>query len=57
MGASGSFFFFSHDNKLIIKTIGEGEDSTLLKLLPKYYKHIKKYKNTLLSKIYGLFSV
>lgn len=24
LGASGSFFFFSFDHKLIIKTIGEG---------------------------------
>ena len=24
LGASGSFFFFSYDNKFVIKTIGEG---------------------------------
>ncbi len=57
LGASGSFFFFSWDKKIIIKTIAEGEDHALIKILPLYYRHFIKYRQSLLSKIFGLFTV
>jgi 1-phosphatidylinositol-4-phosphate 5-kinase len=55
LGASGSFFFFSFDKRLVIKTITEKECQMLLKILPEYYKHILKYPNSLISRTYGLF--
>lgn len=35
-GRSGSFFFFSHDRKFIIKTMTKEELKLYLKLLPKF---------------------
>ena len=57
LGASGSFFFFSFDHKIAIKTIPNSEVQALLKILPYYYKHIMDNPKSLLSRFYGLFSV
>ena len=38
-GRSGSFFFFSHDRKFIIKTMKAEELRIFLRLLPDYVKH------------------
>lgn len=38
-GRSGSFFFFSHDKKFIIKTIPKDELKVLLQLLPSMKDH------------------
>ena len=35
-GASGSFFFFSHDNKFLIKTMTDTEMTLMMRLLPKF---------------------
>jgi hypothetical protein len=35
-GRSGSFFFFSHDNRFIIKTLTKGELEIFLTMLPSY---------------------
>ena len=56
-GASGSFFFFSHDNKFIIKTIPKDELTEVLRLLPSLQEHYQKNPRTLLSKIFGVFTV
>ena len=40
-GRSGSFFFFSHDKKFIIKTMPIEELKLLLKLLPNLKEHYK----------------
>lgn len=37
LGASGSFFFFSFDNKLVIKTISEEEKDKMIQILPNYF--------------------
>jgi 1-phosphatidylinositol-4-phosphate 5-kinase len=56
-GKSSSLFFFTHDNKYIIKTIPERELKTFLKgFLKSYYEHNIENTNTLLVKIYGLFT-
>ena len=41
-GKSGSFFFFSHDKRFIIKTITKDELDTLLVILEDYIEHFKK---------------
>jgi hypothetical protein len=55
-GRSGSFFFFSHDDRFIVKTISKGElDLFLNKLLPTYLDHI--IEPSLMAKILGVFTV
>ena len=39
-GASGSFFFFSHDRRFIIKTMTNEELHLFLKMLPNYELHL-----------------
>ena len=41
-GKSGSFFFFTHDDKFIIKTMRHGEVKLFLKFLPQYIDHFVK---------------
>lgn len=57
-GKSGSFFFFSHDNRFLIKTLQGNEKKLLLRMLDSYIDHIKSTNNqSLLARIYGVFSV
>ena len=56
-GKSGSFFYFSRDYKYIIKTIHHSEHVLLRKILKRYYNHVSKNRNTLLSQFYGLHRV
>ena len=56
-GKSGSFFFYSHDRKFIIKTITNEEKETMDKILIDYYLYIKQHDNTLITKIYGIYTV
>lgn len=39
-GKSGSFFFFSHDNRFLIKTLKGKEKKILLNMLDDYVDHI-----------------
>ena len=56
-GRSGSFFFFSHDRKFIIKTMTDGELRLFLRILPEMSEHHKAVPNSLLAKILGVFTV
>lgn len=56
-GKSGSFFFFSHDKRFIIKTITKDELDTLLVILKDYIEHFKKNPKSLIVKIIGVFTV
>mmetsp|Transcript_33104 Transcript_33104/g.23875 ORF Transcript_33104/g.23875 Transcript_33104/m.23875 type:complete len:128 (+) Transcript_33104:1607-1990(+) len=56
-GKSGSFFFFSHDRKFIIKTMTSTELDLFLRILPDYMNHLKKNKTSLIAKIFGVFTV
>jgi len=56
-GRSGSFFFFSHDRRFIVKTMSSGELKLFTKLLPKFQIHYKKNPRSLLAKIIGVFTV
>ena len=40
-GQSGSFFFFSHDNKFLIKTLMGKEKERMLNMLDDYIDHMK----------------
>ena len=56
-GRSGSFFFFSHDKKFIIKTMTKSELDLFLKMLPRLAEHYNTVPNSLLSKFFGVFTV
>jgi hypothetical protein len=56
-GKSGSFFFFSHDNRFLIKTITQGELKTVVRCMASYYEFIKDHSDTLISKIYGVYTI
>lgn len=56
-GRSGSFFFFSHDQKFVVKTMTPEELQLMKKIMPKYKTHLTKNLNSLLSKILGLFTI
>ena len=56
-GKSGSFFFFSYDRKFIIKTMTNSELDYLLSILSEVSCHFKENPNSLLSKIFGVFTV
>lgn len=56
-GRSGSFFFFSHDQKFVVKTMTEGELALLKKMTPGYAQYMRDFPDSLLSKILGIFTV
>ncbi len=57
-GKSGSFFFLTHDNRFLIKTITKEELNTLIKgFLKKYYKYLKENPKSLIIRIYGAYRI
>ena len=56
-GRSGSFFFFSHDKKFIIKTMTSSELKVMMEMLPAYSDHFKSCTDSLLAKIFGVFTI
>ena len=57
MGRSGSFFFFSHDSRFLIKTMTTDDFNAFIKLLPLYFDHINYFKDSLIARIYGVYQV
>ena len=57
-GKSDAFFYFSYDKKFIVKTVTKKELKFLLKnVLPQYHVYKSQHGSTLLSKIYGAFTL
>ena len=56
-GKSGSFFFFSHDNMFIIKTMKSAELKALKRILPEYVTYLIEHPYSMLAKIYGMFTI
>ncbi|XP_071719805.1 phosphatidylinositol 4-phosphate 5-kinase 4-like [Rutidosis leptorrhynchoides] len=56
-GKSGSFFYLTHDDRYMIKTIKKTEVKALLRMLSAYYNHFRSFEHTLLTKFYGLHCV
>ncbi|CAI2386238.1 unnamed protein product [Moneuplotes crassus] len=56
-GKSGSFFFFSHDRRFIIKTMNDEEYQTFKRIFRKYTRHLLKHQDSLLARIFGIFTV
>jgi 1-phosphatidylinositol-4-phosphate 5-kinase len=47
-GKSGSFFFFTEDRNLIIKTLPKHEFDKYLKILPEFIVHLQQNPNSLI---------
>lgn len=57
-GKSGSFFFFSDDKRFIIKTINNSElENMLCNLMPNYFEYIVNNPDTLIAKVYGIYTI
>ncbi|KAL8243432.1 hypothetical protein R6Q59_009690 [Mikania micrantha] len=56
-GKSGSFFYLTHDDKYMIKTMKKSEVKVLKRMLPAYFEHVKSFENTLVTKFFGLHCV
>ncbi|KAJ0713813.1 putative phosphatidylinositol-4-phosphate 5-kinase, core [Helianthus annuus] len=67
-GKSGSFFYLTHDDRYMIKTIKKTEVKVrfrsvikfrraILRMLSAYYNHFRSFEHTLLTKFYGLHCV
>ncbi|AEE27290.1 Phosphatidylinositol-4-phosphate 5-kinase core [Arabidopsis suecica] len=53
----GNMFLLSKDDRFLIKILRKSEIKVILEMLPGYFRHIHKYRSTLLSKNYGAHSV
>ncbi|KAE8657677.1 Phosphatidylinositol 4-phosphate 5-kinase 10 [Hibiscus syriacus] len=53
----GNMFLFSNDTGFAIKTLRKSEVKILLEMLPGYYSHLKRFRNTVLNKLYGVHAV
>ena len=57
-GKSGSFFFFSHDDRFLIKTLKGQEKQTMINMIDDFVQHIKTSNNkSLIARIYGMFTI
>ncbi|XP_057807892.1 phosphatidylinositol 4-phosphate 5-kinase 6-like isoform X2 [Salvia miltiorrhiza] len=56
-GKSGSFFYLTNDDRYMIKTMKKSEAKVLIRMLSAYYKHVRAFENTLVTKFYGLHCV
>lgn len=56
-GKSGSFFFFSYDRKFLIKTMNGSETKLFRESLPFYLLHLRDNPDSLIARIYGIFTV
>lgn len=55
-GKSGQFFFFSSDNRVMLKTITATELKILISKLHKYFMYMQTNKDTMIAKIYGIYT-
>ena len=58
-GKSDSFFFYTANCQFIIKTLKESELKLLERkgILDRYYQHIRKNKDSMLARFYGIYNV
>ena len=56
-GKSGSFFFFSQDQRFIIKTMTEEDFGAFRRIQKKYFQRVSTDEESLLARIYGIYSV
>ena len=52
-GRSGSYFYYSHDGKFMVKTVSKDESDCMRAMLPDYYSYVLENPDTLLMRILG----
>jgi len=55
-GKGGEFFFFSYDNRVIVKTLTKQDLVQLKGILSDYYNYFEKNRDSLIAKIYGIYT-
>lgn len=55
-GKSGEFFFFTHDHKLILKTIKNSELISFKKIFKNYGNYLYNHPDSYLARIYGVLT-
>jgi len=45
-GRSGSFFYYSHDGKFMVKTVSRPESEAMRAMLPDYYSYVLENPDT-----------
>jgi 1-phosphatidylinositol-4-phosphate 5-kinase len=53
-GKSGNLFYWSHDGRFLVKTIGGDERESLIKMLRSYKNYVASHRDTLLTKYLGV---
>ncbi|KAL9643767.1 hypothetical protein ABK040_016069 [Willaertia magna] len=56
-GKSGSLFFYSSDQRFLVKTITKYEVTCLKRILPYYYHHLKTNPDSLITRILGFYEM
>ncbi|KAB1208898.1 Phosphatidylinositol 4-phosphate 5-kinase 1 [Morella rubra] len=56
-GKSGSIFYLTQDDRFMIKTVKKSEVKVLIRMLSSYYQHVCQYKNSLVTKFFGVHCV
>lgn len=56
-GRSGSFFFTTHDTRFMIKTMRGPEKKEFLKMIDSYISHLIENPDSLITRIYGIFTI
>jgi hypothetical protein len=56
-GRSSSWFYFSEDNKYIVKTLEESEARLLVRILPQYQQYMAQNPDSFLCRFLGLHSI
>ena len=56
-GKSGSFMYYTHDRRLIVKTIDESEAAILRKHAPEYTSFMRAHPSSYLTKFYGVYTI
>lgn len=56
-GRSGSVIFKTDDHFLYIKSLPQSEANQLITMIPDYYNHVRKERDTLLTRFYGLYEL
>jgi hypothetical protein len=54
---SGSFFFYSHDGKFMIKTQSPDESKFLRRILAHYYQYAMTHPHTYITRFYGMHRI
>lgn len=57
MGKSGSFFFFSKDQRFLIKTMTSEDFNAWMSMFKSYFEHINCFRDSLIARVYGVYAI